>query len=61
MTLRTEQIRTCDQIRASLEGNDSVEIHLADRDAYTFISRTLIRFGYHGRGRVGKGLLRRAK
>ena len=60
MTLRTEQIRTFDQVRAFLEGNDSVEIHLADRDAaYTFIKRTLVRFGYHGLGRADKGLLRR--
>ena len=60
MTLHTERIRTFDQIRAFLEGNDPVEIRLADRDAaYTFISRTLVRFGYHGLHRAGKGLLRR--
>ena len=49
-----------DQNRALLEGYDSVEIHLADRDAaYPFMSRAPLRRRYQGLEGTGKGLLTR--
>ena len=61
MTLRTERIRTLDDIRAFLDGNEAADITPHDREAaYAFIERTLVRFRYHlGLSRVGKGLVRR--
>ncbi|WP_419941237.1 integrase [Candidatus Palauibacter sp.] len=60
MTLRTERIRTLEQVRAFLDGNEAADFVLADRDsAYVLVRRTLERFGYHHRpGRSDKGLLR---
>ena len=60
MTLGTERIRTLDQLRAFLEGNEAADFHLADRDsAYAFVRRTLVRFQYHhGLGRPDKGRVR---
>ena len=57
MTLGTERIRTLDQLRAFLEGNEAADFHLADRDSgYAFVRRTLVRFQYHhGLGRPDKG------
>ena len=61
MTLRTERIRTLDDIRAFLEGSEAADITLHDRrEAYAFIERTLVRFRYHfGLSRAGKGVVRR--
>ena len=61
MTLHTERIRTLDDIRAFLDGNQAADIAPHDREAaYAFIDRTLVRFRYHfGLSRVGKGLVRR--
>ena len=61
VTLRTERIRTLDDVRAFLEGSDAADVTLHDRrEAYAFIERTLVRFRYHfGLSRVGKGLLRK--
>ena len=61
MTLRTERIRSLDDVRAFLEGNEAADITLHDRQqAYAFIERTLVRFRYHfGLPRAGKGLVRR--
>ena len=60
VTLCTERIRTLDQLRAFLEGNEAADFHLADRDsAYAFVRRTLVRFQYHhGLGRPDKGRVR---
>ena len=61
MTLRTERIRSLDDVRAFLEGNEAADITLHDRQqAYAFIERTLVRLRYHfGLSRAGKGLVRR--
>ena len=61
VTLRTERIRTLDDIRAFLEGSEAADITLHDRrEAYAFIERTLVRFRYHfGLSRAGKGVVRR--
>ena len=61
VTLRTERIRTLDDVRAFLEGSEAADITLHDRrEAYAFIERTLVRFRYHfGLSRAGKGLVRR--
>ena len=61
MTFRTHRIRTLDEVRAFLEGNEATDITLHDRrQAYAFIERTLVRFRYHfGLSRAGKGLVRR--
>ena len=60
MTLRTERIRTLDQVRAFLDGNQPADFELTDRtSAYAFVRRTLVRFEYHGLGKPDKGLLKR--
>ena len=61
MTLCTERIRTLDDIRAFLAGNDAADITPHDREAaYAFVERTLVRFGYHfGLPRAAKGLVRK--
>ena len=61
VTLRTERIRTLDDVRAFLEGSEAADITLHDRrEAYAFIERTLVRFRYHfGLSRIGKGVVRR--
>ena len=60
MTLRTERIRTLDEVRAFLDGSEPVDFTLGDRDsAYVLVRRTLESFGYHHRlGRSDKGLVR---
>ena len=60
MTLCTERIRTLDDIRAFLGGNEAADITPHDRAAaYAFIERALVRFKYHfGLSRAGKGLVR---
>ncbi|MDE0074977.1 MAG: hypothetical protein OXR82_01650 [Gammaproteobacteria bacterium] len=59
MTFRTNRIRTLDEVRAFLEGNEATDITLHDRQqAYAFIERTLVRFRYHfGLSRAGKARL----
>ena len=61
MTFRTKRIRTLDEVRAFLEGNEATDITLHDRrQAYAFIERTRSGFRYHfGLSRAGKGLVRR--
>ena len=60
MTLRTERIRTLDQLRAFLEGNEAADFQLTRRDsAYAFVRRTLVRFEYHGLRKPDKGLVKR--
>ena len=60
MTLCTERIRTLDDIRAFLGGNEAADITPHDREAaYAFIERALVRFKYHfGLSRAGKGRVR---
>ena len=60
VTLCTERIRTLDDIRAFLDGNEAADITPHNREAaYAFIERTLVRFRYHfGLPRGGKGLVR---
>ena len=60
VTLCTERIRTLDDIRAFLGGNEAADITPHDREAaYAFIERALVRFRYHlGLSRAGKGLVR---
>ena len=60
VTLCTERIRTLDDIRAFLGGNEAADITPHDREAaYAFVERTLVRFRYHiGLSRAGKGLVR---
>ena len=57
VTLCTERIRTLDDIRAFLDGNEAADITARDREsAYAFVERTLVRFRYHiGLVRAGKG------
>ena len=60
MTLRTERIRTLDQMRAFVEGNEPADFEFADRtSAYAVIRRTLVRFEYHTLRKPDKGLVRR--
>ena len=60
VTLRTERIRTLDQIRAFLEGNEPADFEPTDRgSAYAFVRRTLVRFEYHGLRKPDKGLVKR--
>ena len=48
MTLCTERIRTLDDIRAFLDGNETADITPRDREsACAFVERTLVRFRYH--------------
>ena len=60
VTLRTERIRTLDQIRAFLNGSEPADFELTDRSsAYAFVRRTLVRFEYHGLRKPDKGLAKR--
>ena len=60
MTLRTERIRTLDQIRAFLEGNEAADFQPTRRDSvYALVRRTLVRFEYHGLRKLDKGLVKR--
>ena len=57
VTLRTERIRTLDQMRAFVEGNEPADFEFTDRtSAYAVIRRTLVRFEYHTLRRPDKGL-----
>ena len=59
VTLRTERIRTLEQVRAFLGGSEPVDFGLDDRDsAYLFVRRSLERFRYHRLGKPDKGLVR---
>ena len=60
MTLRTERVRTFDQIRAFLDSSEPTEFRFAGRDsACDFVRRTLVRFEFHGLKRDEKGLVKR--
>ena len=57
VTLRTERIRTLDEVRAFLDGNQAADFRPLDREsAYAFIGRKLVAFRYHhGLKRAEKG------
>ena len=56
MTLQTERLCTADQIRAFLNGNETVDYHPQDRAcAYEFVRRRLVRIGYDRLRRPDKG------
>ena len=60
VTLRTERIRTLDQIRAFLDGSEPTDFRFAGRaSACDFVRRTLVRFEFHGLKRDEKGLVKR--
>ncbi|MYA12331.1 MAG: integrase, partial [Gemmatimonadetes bacterium] len=60
MTLRTAQIRTLEQVRAFLEGNQPADFESTDRtSAYAFVRRTLADFDYHDLRKPDKGLVKR--
>ena len=53
-------LRTLEQVRAFLDGNEPADFELAGRtSAYAFVRRTLVRFEYHGLGRPDRGLVKR--
>ena len=59
MTLQTERLRTMEQIRAFVEGCESVDYKPQDRaGAYAFVRRTLVRFDYARLGRADRGWVR---
>ena len=60
MTLQTERLCSVDQIRAFLNGNETVDYHPQDRDgACEFVRRTLVRIGYDRLRRPDKGAVRK--
>ncbi|WP_420632468.1 integrase [Candidatus Palauibacter sp.] len=59
VTLRTERIRTLEQVRAFLGGSEPVDFGLDDRDsAYLFVRRSLERLRHHRLGKPDKGLVK---
>ena len=60
LVLQTERLRTLDEVRAVIEGNQRVDFQIADREsAYDFIRRTLVRFHYLGLSKPDRGVIRR--
>ncbi|MCY3821353.1 MAG: hypothetical protein OXH52_18695 [Gammaproteobacteria bacterium] len=60
LSLDVEGLRTPEQVRAFLDGNDAVVFQPASRsEAHAFVSRMLSRFGYAGLDRPDRGLLKR--
>ena len=48
MTLQTQPVRTLEQVRAFVEGSESVDFAEGDREgAYALVRRTLVQLGYH--------------
>lgn len=59
MTLQTERLRSMEQVRAFVEGSESVDHTPGGRAcAYAFVRRTLARFGYARLSRADWGWLR---
>ena len=59
VTLRTERIRTLEQVRAFLDGSGPADFDLDDRDsAYLFVRRLLERLRHHGLGKPDRGLVK---
>ncbi len=60
VTLQTERVRTLEQVRAFLGGNEAVDFAGVDRDGvYDLVRRTLVRLRYHRLGKGDKGLVKR--
>ena len=60
MDIQTRRLRTMEQLRAFVEGNEAVDFQPRDRDeAYGFVRDTLDRFGYRGLGKRDKGVVLR--
>lgn len=60
VSLQTEGLQSLEQVRAFVEGSESVEYQPRDREsAYGFVQRTLVSFGYYRLGRAERGLIRR--
>ena len=60
VTLRTERIRTIEQVGAFVAANEPVQLQPLDRDgAYAFVARTLTRLGSRAPGRPSKALVKR--
>ena len=56
--IRTRRLRTIGQLRAFVEGNETVDFQPRDRDeAYGFVRDTLERFGYPHLGKRDKGIV----
>ncbi len=55
LRLDFERMRTLDEVRAFMDGNEPVDLRSVDRDeAYDLIRRMLVRFGYAGLDRAAK-------
>ena len=60
VTLKTQRVRTLDQVRAFLDGSESVEFADADREGvYALVRATLVRLNYHRLSKPDKGLVKR--
>ena len=60
MDIQTRRLRTMEQLRAFVEGNEAVDFQPESRDeAYGFVRDTLDRFGYRGLGKRDKGVVLR--
>ena len=68
MTLRTERVRTLDQVRAFVEGSEAVDPRFhggrlhggpSRGSVYVFVRRALVRLDYGRLGKSDKGLVRR--
>ena len=58
--IRTRRLRTTEQLRAFVEGNEAVDFRPRNRDeAYGFVQETLKRFGYRGLGKRDKSVVLR--
>ena len=59
LSLHVERLRTPEQVRAFLEGNEPVDFKPVSRgEAYAFVSRTLTRFDYARLGKPDRGLVK---
>jgi len=59
LSLHVERLRTPEQVRAFLEGNEPVDFKPVSRkEAYAFVSRTLTRFDYARLGKRDRGLVK---
>lgn len=60
VSLQTHRIRTVEDVRAFLVGNEATDFVLSDREsAYRFVRKTLVHFRYGRLARPDKGLIRR--
>ena len=55
VTLQSQRVQTMEQVRRVAEGNEAVDIALADRGpAYEFIGRALVQFEDAALSKAGK-------